>query len=117
MKKVLAILTTIVLLALCFVSCEQGGTQDQTPEHTHSFGEWSITKNATCTEDGVKTRYCSCGENQSDSIPAIGHNYVEDECANCGDVKETSECKHKNLAVISGKDSNCFDIFEIASAV
>ena len=81
---------------MCLTSC-----------HNHMFGDWSVTKNPTCTENGVKTRYCSCGEKQSDAIPAIGHNYVDGECANCGDVKETSECKHKNLIVLQGKDSTC----------
>lgn len=75
--------------------------------HTHSFGEWSATKNATCIEDGIKTRYCDCGEKQSDTIPFTGHNYVDGECANCGDVKESSVCKHKNLVVLSAIDSTC----------
>ena len=51
---------------MCLVSCGQ-------TEHTHKFGEWSTTKNATCNEDGVKTRYCDCGEKQSDVIPYINH--------------------------------------------
>ena len=52
---------------MCFVACN-GQT-----EHTHNFGEWSIIKNETCTEGGVKTCYCDCGEKQSDIIPAAGH--------------------------------------------
>ena len=71
MKKIVFLMLMITLL-MCFVSCNQGGTQDPTPEHTHNFGEWSATKNATCIEDGVKTRYCNCGEKQSDTIPATG---------------------------------------------
>lgn len=92
---------------MCLVSCNQGETQNPTPEHTHKFGEWSTTKNATCTEDGVKTRYCDCGEKQSDTIPSVGHNYVNNVCNNCGDVKETPECKHENLDVLSGKEATC----------
>ena len=46
---------------ICLTSC-----------HYHMFGDWSVTKNPTCNEDGVKTRYCSCGEKQSDTIPATG---------------------------------------------
>ena len=65
----------VVALLATLASCGQGSTPTPTPEHTtHNFGEWSVTKNATCTEDGVKTRYCSCGEKQSDAIPATGHN-------------------------------------------
>ena len=69
MKKLL-VLAALIIASLCLLaSC--GGQKD---DHTHEFGEWSVTKNATCTEDGIKTRYCSCGEKQSDTIPATDHN-------------------------------------------
>ncbi len=97
MKKVLVFLIVTVAL-LSITSCNL--------IHTHSFGEWSVTKNPTCTEDGVKTRYCDCGEKNSDVIPAIGHNYVEGECAKCVDVKY---CKHENLEVLSGKEATCIE--------
>ncbi len=41
-----------------------------TAPHTHAFGTWNVTKNATCTEDGEKTRTCTCGEIESETIPA-----------------------------------------------
>ena len=41
-----------------------------TAPHTHAFGDWAVTKNATCTEDGEKTRTCTCGEIESETIPA-----------------------------------------------
>ena len=69
MKKVLIFLTLTVVLLMCFVSCDGQG------EHTHSFGEWSVSKNATCTEDGVKVRYCDCGEQESETIPTVDHVY------------------------------------------
>ena len=77
---------TIAFL-LCFVSCNQGGTQNQTPEHIHNFGEWSVTKNPTYTEDGVKTRYCFCGEKQSDVIPAMDE-YENDNTADIITVED-----------------------------
>lgn len=67
MKKVLVFLTLTVVFLMCLVSCN-GQT-----EHKHKFTEWSVTKNPTCTEDGVKTRYCECGEKQSDVIPYTNH--------------------------------------------
>lgn len=97
MKKVLVLLALAVALVLCLVSCG----------HEHSFGEWSVTKNATCTEDGVKTRYCDCGEKQSDVIPATGHSYIDSVCINCGDVKESLVCKHENLDILSAKEPTC----------
>ena len=56
-------------------------------EHTHSFGEWTVTKKATCTEPGEQTRTCDCGYSETQVIPATGHNYVNGVCANCGAVQ------------------------------
>lgn len=73
---------------------------DIIPEHTHSYTS-KVTKPATCTENGVKTYTCECGDSYTESIPATGHNYgdfvvtkpatcTEDgvktkTCANCND--------------------------------
>ena len=65
MKKLLAIILLLLAVSFAFTACKE--------EHIHSFGEWSVTKNPTCTQDGEKTRYCSCGEMQRDVIPAVGH--------------------------------------------
>ena len=70
------------------------------PEHTHSYTS-KVTKPATCTEDGVRTYTCECGDSYTQTIPATGHNYsdfvvtkpatcTEDgvktkTCANCND--------------------------------
>ena len=60
---------------------------DKIPEHTHSFGEWTVTKAATCTEPGEQTRSCDCGYSETQVIPAKGHDYVNGVCANCGAVQ------------------------------
>ncbi len=41
----------------------------------HVFGEWTVTKAATCTEAGISTRTCTvCGEaKETKDIPALGH--------------------------------------------
>ncbi|MCI7510607.1 MAG: CehA/McbA family metallohydrolase [Firmicutes bacterium] len=56
-------------------------------EHTHAFGEWTVTKEATCTEPGEQTRTCDCGCSETQVIPATGHDYVNGVCANCGAVQ------------------------------
>ena len=56
-------------------------------EHVHSFGEWVVTKEATCTEPGEQTRTCDCGHSETQVIPATGHDYVNGVCANCGAVQ------------------------------
>ena len=61
------------------------------PSDEHSFGEWATTKKATCTENGEKTRTCSaCGKTEIESIPALGHNYVNLVCSECG---KTASCE------------------------
>ena len=117
----------VVALLATLASCGQGSTPTPTPEHTtHSFGEWSVTKNATCTEDGVKTRYCSCGEKQSDTIPATDHNKqvipaVESTCtenglteglvcSTCGEVfveQQEAPLKAHVEQIIPGVESTC----------
>lgn len=56
-------------------------------EHTHSFGDWVVTKEATCTDPGEQTRTCDCGYSETQVIPAKGHDYVNGVCANCGAVQ------------------------------
>ena len=44
--------------------------------HTHSYTE-TITKPATCTQTGLKTLTCSCGDTSTVIIPVIAHTYTE----------------------------------------
>ena len=46
-------------------------------DHTHIFGDWTVTTPATCTADGVETRTCACGETETRAIPATGHTFGE----------------------------------------
>lgn len=46
--------------------------------HTHAWGDWQTTKEATCTETGVKERICDCGEAEQEIIEATGHTEVTD---------------------------------------
>ncbi|MDD6021937.1 MAG: leucine-rich repeat protein [Oscillospiraceae bacterium] len=54
--------------------------------HTHSYTS-TVTKEPTCTEAGIKTYICSCGDTYTESIPALGHNYstkwTVDKAATC----------------------------------
>lgn len=72
--------------------------------HTCDYGSGSVTKEATCKEEGVRTFTCSCGASKTESIAKTGHNYVTDSkaatcteagyektaCSSCGDVKSES---------------------------
>ena len=45
----------------------------------HSFGNWTTTKAATCTETGVMTRVCAnCGKTETQGITAKGHSWAKD---------------------------------------
>ena len=67
---------------------------------SHSYGAWTTTQAAGCTTEGIQKRTCSvCGESETKSIAAVGHNYssktfdatcveyarTEYTCSNCGD--------------------------------
>jgi len=44
----------------------------------HNFEERDITKNASCTESGIKERCCSrCDKKETETIPATGHTFPE----------------------------------------
>lgn len=45
--------------------------------HTHSYGEWMVTTQPTCTEEGIKLRECDCGREERESVPAAGHSWDE----------------------------------------
>ena len=46
------------------------------PDHAHQWDEGTVTKEATCTEDGEVTYKCQvCEETKPETIPASGHSY------------------------------------------
>ena len=83
-------------------TCELCGYnyRDQVQKATgHSYSEWTVTKEATCTEAGEETRTCaSCNETETRSVAAKGHTlkdtvvaatcttegYTLHECTVCG---------------------------------
>ena len=54
----------------------------------HIESDWMVDSQATCTEAGSRYKECTeCGRViDAEAIPAIGHNYVNGSCTNCGDV-------------------------------
>ena len=43
--------------------------------HVHSFCEWMVITEPTCTEIGIKVRECDCGVTERAEVPATGHNW------------------------------------------
>ena len=61
--------------------CSRCGVKGETrpvetePVHEHSYSR-EVTKAATCTAQGEVKLTCECGDTKTQSIPALGHNYV-----------------------------------------
>ncbi len=52
-------------------------TYVEIPANGHTYGEWIIDKEATCTEDGMKHRVCTiCNEVENRVIEMYGHNLI-----------------------------------------
>ena len=105
MKSVKILLLAVATLCALIALCACGGGADNTPVHTHKFGEWETTKNATCSTDGEQTRFCDCGEAQTKSVPATEHTIVIDSaveatCTSTGltEGKHCSVCNEILLA-------------------
>ena len=90
--------------------------------HEHSYTE--TVKEATCTEDGLKTFTCECGKSYTEKIKSPGHRfeivvveptctsigYVTNTCKNCGEsyfVKTLPATGHDESEWIIDKNADC----------
>ncbi|MBE6924081.1 MAG: hypothetical protein E7466_02425, partial [Ruminococcaceae bacterium] len=75
----------------------------------HSYTESVV--DATCTEAGSKTFTCSsCGHSYSETIPALGHNYVDGTCSVCGAADPNADGVYYSLVgYINGANYGCED--------
>lgn len=95
MKKILLVISLFLLIVCLLCSCNE--------THVHDFGEWTITKPATCQETGEQERYCSCGEIEVQEIPRLDHTpvvdpYIAPTCASNG-WTEGSHCSVCNIVI------------------
>ena len=78
-------------------STEAPATESETTTtvHTHNYSS-SITKEAACTSEGVKTYSCECGHSYTESIPALGHSFdaytYNNDATEDADGTETAVC-------------------------
>mgnify|MGYP004508757391 FL=1 len=74
---------------ICDMFCNTCGAERTTG--VHSYGEYTVTLEPTCTQPGEKTRICSlCGYVEKAEIPATGHSYdscCDKDCNNCAEVR------------------------------
>ena len=68
-------LTVICLMFAALSGCKGCGKDK---DHAHVYGEWTITKEATCTEEGIATRKCAkCDKTESKAVPRKDHDFGE----------------------------------------
>ena len=74
----------------------------------HDFGEWTVTKQATCTEKGEETRECSrCHFKETRELAALGHdpgepvkeNEIAATCTEPGSYDEVVYCSVCNAEI------------------
>ena len=57
--------------------CGDSYVADKVPAKGHTFGEWTTTKEATCTVNGEQRRDCAnCDHFETKTIAATGHSYT-----------------------------------------
>ena len=73
----------------------QKPTEPATQAHTHSYTA-TVTKQPTCTAEGVKTFRCSCGDSYTETISAAGHIFgayvYNNDATEAADGTETAAC-------------------------
>lgn len=81
------------------------------PKTGHSYGEWVVDAEPTCTEEGRRHRTCSeCGETEDETVPALGHDMVHHEgkdatCTEKGwkEYDSCNRCGHTTYEEIPAK--------------
>ena len=70
-------------------------TEPATQAHAHSYTA-TVTKQPTCTAEGVKTFRCSCGDSYTEAISAAGHIFgayvYNNDATEAADGTETAVC-------------------------
>ena len=73
----------------------QKPTEPATQAHTHNYTA-TVTKQPTCTAEGVKTFRCSCGDSYTETISAAGHVFgayvYNNDATEAADGTETAAC-------------------------
>ena len=122
MKKILSVFLA-VLMAMNII-CFSASAEEI--ECEHEYGKWTISKDETCAEPGIKYRKCGlCDAFETGLVPAIGHSYGEKTvvaptcaaegytssvCATCGAEKKedfVAKLSHTYGEWVVEKDATC----------
>ena len=101
-----AIVAAVAVITVVLIVLLSGQNDNNGDTHTHNFGNWTITKNATCKDEGEETRSCECGETETRKIDKIDTHTeivdpaVESTCKTNGKT-EGKHCSVCNEVLIS----------------
>ena len=120
----------IMALVLGTVCGSLGLQQVEADTHTHTFGSWTVTRQANCTTKGSKYRVCkTCGAKETKVIEAEGHLFSThtlkavcwqpgkktSTCVRCGYIKEETLPKTAHtLTKVPATNGNCSSFGTVA---
>ena len=124
----IALLVAMIILAACDgdkPDTQPAGTNTETsvPEteaHVHAFGDWTTTKQPTCTDQGEQKRTCACGEAETQALDALGHTEAVDaavapDCTNTG-LTEGKHCSVCNEVLVAQTEVAALGHTEVVDA-
>ena len=118
-KKFLRVIVLILAVVCALASCDDNKSNTpntpENPTHTHTFGEWENNKEATCTAEGSKERYCSCGEKQTASVPATGHSFGS--WTTVKEATQTEKGLEERTCSCGEKETRDIDILPVVTTV
>lgn len=106
MRKIRIVIVLFIFLSVfMMISCKKNTDSNK---HEHIYSEWKTVTQPTCTEKGLKTRFCmTCELEESEEIEPLGHiyNYYNElkpsifndgyiahyECGRCGEMFDTEK--------------------------
>lgn len=72
--------------------CDFKDTQEIPATGNHAYGDWVIVKEATCTEEGLRTQTCAnCGDVKKEVLPKVDHTWNEGEVSKQPTCTEAGE--------------------------
>ena len=121
--KRISIIMLMLFVAFGTILSGLGIQEVNADTHQHKYGDWIVTKEATCTVNGSKYRKCeTCNEKETAQIKAKGHRFSVHTllavcwqpgkktytCLECGLIKEeTIPMTAHTLTKVEGKAATC----------
>ncbi len=145
-NKLLIVLLTLLALVLLLTACDNdnapdaettggdetiGGNVETDPPHVCAGKTWTVTKEASCTEEGEKQLVCSCGKvietktipfaHIEEKIPAVSATETTAglnsgvKCSACGEIIVAQKSTTMGLKLIYSKDA--YTVVDIGIAI